>query len=80
MKTLKQMSKKAKALGVIGATLAMSTASFAADAVTFNKTTGQFTGAVDLGAYYSGVEIAVAVVGVTLGISLFFAMLKRAKS
>ena len=78
MKTLKQMSKKAKALGVIGATLAMSTASQAA--ITYSDTTNKFTGAVDLGAYYSGVEIAVAVVGVTLGISLFFAMLKKARA
>ena len=48
-------------------------------AITYSDTTGKFTGSVDLGAYYSGVEIAVAVVGVTLGIALFFNMLKKAR-
>ena len=73
----KKLGKKAKSLAVIGTGLVLATSSQAA--ITYNKTTGEFTGDVDLGAYYSGVEIAVAVVGVTLGISLFFAMLKKAR-
>ena len=80
MKILKKMTKKAKALTVLATGAVLTTASMAADGISYNKTTGEFAGAVDLGAYYSGVEIAVAVVGVTLGVSLFFAMLKRAKS
>ena len=78
MKTLKKMTNKAKAL-LLGA-VAVGSSAFGADGITYNKATSTFTGAVDLGAYYSGVEIAVAVVGVTLGVSLFFAMLKRAES
>lgn len=73
----KKSFTKAKALTVVGASALMATASQAA--ISYNKTTGEFAGDVDLGAYYSGVEIAVAVVGVTLGISLFFAMLKKAR-
>lgn len=80
MKILQKISKKAKALTVLATGAVLTTASMAADGITYNKATSTFTGAVDLGAYYSGVEIAVAVVGVTLGVSLFFAMLKRAKS
>ena len=78
MTNLKKMSNKVKTL-LLGA-VAVGSSAFAADGITYNKATSTFTGAVDLGAYYSGVEIAVAVVGVTLGVSLFFAMLKRAKS
>jgi hypothetical protein len=78
MANLKKMSNKVKTL-LLGA-VAVGSSAFAADGITYNKATGTFSGAIDLGAYYSGVEIAVAVVGVTLGVSLFFAMLKRAKS
>jgi len=43
------------------------------------KASGEFEGSVDLGAYYSGVEITVAVIGVTLGIALFIGMIKKAR-
>ena len=72
-----KMGKKAKALGVIGIATMLST--YAQAAITYDATNKKFGGDVDLGAYYSGVEIAVAVVGVTLGISLFFAILKKAR-
>ena len=73
----KKLGKKTKALGVVAAATILSTGAQAA--ITYDATNKKFGGDVDLGAYYSGVEIAVAVVGVTLGISLFFAMLKKAR-
>lgn len=77
MKTLKQMSKKAKALGVVGSTILLSTASQAA--VVFDEATSKLTGNIDLGPFYSGVGIAFAVIGTVLAVGLAISIVKRGK-
>lgn len=49
-------------------------------AVTFDSATKTFSGELDMSTYYSGVEIAVTVIGVTLAVGLFFNVLRKARS
>lgn len=60
-------------LALIGATASQA-------AVTFDSATKTFAGELDMSTYYSGVEIAVTVIGVTLAVGLFFNVLRRARS
>jgi transketolase N-terminal domain/subunit len=73
----KKMGKKAKALGVVVGSTVLATASQAA--VTFDRTTGELTGNVEMGAYYSGTEILFGVLGITIATGLAIGMLMRAK-
>ncbi|OCL96784.1 hypothetical protein [Arcobacter porcinus] len=77
LRKLKKIGNKAKALTVIGATAVAVSSSQAA--ITFDEATKKFSGEIDMGTYYSGVEIAIGVVAVTLSVGLFFAILKRAR-
>lgn len=49
-------------------------------AVTFDPATKTFGGEIDMATYFSGVEIAVGVIGVTLAVGLFFSILRKARS
>lgn len=70
---------KDKALALVGLGVASYGTVASQAAISYNKASGEFEGSVDLGAYYSGVEITVAVIGVTLGIALFIGMIKKAR-
>jgi transketolase N-terminal domain/subunit len=76
-KSIKQLGKKAKALGVVATGAVLTTASQAA--VTFDRATGELTGNVEMGAYYSGTEILFGVLGITIATGLAIGMLMRAK-
>jgi hypothetical protein len=70
----KAFNKNYLALGaLIGATASQA-------AVTFDSATKTFAGEIDMATYYSGVEIAVGVIGVTLAVGLFFSILRKARS
>lgn len=60
-------------LALIGATASQA-------AVTFDPATKTFSGEIDMATYFSGVEIAVGVIGVTLAVGLFFSILRKARS
>lgn len=77
MKTLAQMSKKAKALGVVGGVVLASTVSQAA--VTYDDATNKLTGAIDMSPFYSGVGIAFTVIGAVLAVGLAISIVKRGK-
>ncbi|MBU0923946.1 hypothetical protein KKG81_03595 [bacterium] len=77
MKTLVQMSKKAKALGVVGGTVLASTVSQAA--VTYDEATNKLTGQIDMGPFYSGVGIAFTVIGAVLAVTLAISIVKKGK-
>ncbi len=60
---------------VAGAALVVGTASQAA--IAFNSTTGAVTGSIDMAGYYSGVEVAMAILGSTIVVGLIFGALKK---
>lgn len=48
-------------------------------AVSYDEATSKFTGDIDMSAYYSGVTIAIAVVGTVIATTLVFKALNKAR-
>ena len=76
-KSIKQLGKKSKALGVVATGAVLTTASQAA--VTYDEATNKLVGSVDMGPFYSGVGIAFAVIGAVLAVGLAISIVKRGK-
>ena len=60
---------------VAGTALVVGTASQAA--IAFNSATGAVTGSIDMAGYYSGVEVAMGILGSTIVVGLIFGALKK---
>ncbi len=77
---LQNVSKKAlKAKGIIVASVVAVSSGVANAAVTFNPTTKALEGDLEMGTYYSGVEIALAAIAIIIGITLVFGVLKKVR-
>ncbi len=74
----KKLGKKAKALGVVAGATIISTSAQAA--VTYDTATKSLSGNVDTTAYESAIPIVLAVVGLSIGVTLMFKMFGKAKS
>jgi hypothetical protein len=70
-----EVKDKALALIGVGATTVATVQSQAA--VTFDSATKQFSGDMDMTAYYSATEIAIGVIAITLAIALGIKMLRK---
>ncbi len=75
-KLLSKIGSKTKSLTSLAV---LAGASLANAAVTFDRTSGELKGNVEMGAYYSGVEILIGVLAITITVSLAISMLMRAK-
>lgn len=60
---------------VAGSALVVATASQAA--IKFDSATGAVTGSIDMAGYYSGVEVAMGILGSTIVVGLIFGALKK---
>ncbi len=58
-----------------GSAIVITTASQAA--LTFDSATGAVKGSIDMAGYYSGVEVAMAILGSTIVVGLIFGALKK---
>lgn len=75
---MKNFFKNAKTkLAVVGASVAGASSAFGA--VAFDPVTKNLTGNLEMGTYYSGVEIALAAIAIIIGITLVFGVLRKVR-